>query len=228
MNYPRNSRGHFTGHPRSPHPPRSACPGTRHNATGVQLYGCICVDGYADIARAQKRSRTQRQKVPTLGTRRRIRALSRAGYTQTSLAEAAGVGYTTLLYAFRQKMMYRYVAEAVAVVYDQWSMIPGPNRQAASTARTRGWPGPWNWTPETIDDPDAEPTLVDLGDDRVDEVAVLRAISGHSDPRTLNKLERAEAARILTRRGWSQQRIIDHLHTSGRFINAAVGSTGTA
>lgn len=100
-------------------------------------------------------------KVPILGSRRRLRALCRAGYAQDDLlvrmgATPGGCGLSKI-YSGNQPYITARRARAIAALFDELQLIPGPSRRAAADAKRKGWPHPLEWDEDTIDDPAAVP-----------------------------------------------------------------------
>ena len=103
------------------------------------------------------------RQVDVSGTRRRIQALARTGWSMRHLAELLGVTVSTVS-AYtkpnRKRVLVR-VARAVRDVYDELAMTPGDCTRAARWAERRGWPPPLAWDDATIDDPTAQPWVDD-------------------------------------------------------------------
>lgn len=97
--------------------------------------------------------------VPKTGTVRRARALVAIGWTYYEIEARAGLarGYLRLITNRDQARCLASVAVAVADVYDDMSMQPGPSNRQRVFARNRGWAPPLCWDESTIDDPAATP-----------------------------------------------------------------------
>lgn len=97
--------------------------------------------------------------IDSIGTTRRLRALVALGYNQQHLAQATGLGYSTISYLILGKVTRtgRARAAKVRAVYDRLSMTPGPSRAARDRAHRSGWMPPLAWDDDTIDDPAAQP-----------------------------------------------------------------------
>lgn len=106
--------------------------------------------------------------IEATGTARRIQALAALGHTLTSIAEAIGwslqnlsdvVREGSIPYACRVEVR---TAQAVAALYDRWSMTV-PTGWVADQARRRaarhGWLPPLAWDDEQLDDPTAVPSI---------------------------------------------------------------------
>lgn len=105
--------------------------------------------------------------VPTIGARRRVRALVALGWSQSKIAAALDVGRANFHLA-DETHTHTTVARdrAVTALYDQWSMRLPPQtnqreRIAASRARNyakaRGWLPPLALDDDHIDDPTYDP-----------------------------------------------------------------------
>lgn len=110
--------------------------------------------------------------IDATGTRRRLQALQRLGWSLTQVADRAGLtDRQPLDRAMRDDTTSAGTARAVRDVYDQlWDQQPpkATTRGAASAAaRVRnkaarlGWHPPLAWDDESIDSPDAEPHAED-------------------------------------------------------------------
>lgn len=159
------------------------------------------------------------RQVDAAGTRRRIQALARAGWSMQHVAGRLGVKISAVSSYTRpgRKRVEARVARAVRDVYDDLASTPGGYTRSQKWAQRRGWPPPLAWDDETIDDPAATPwTPTDHGDD-LDPIAVARAVAG-DPPATLTHAERAEAVRVLTERGASTPTIADLLGVTDRTV----------
>lgn len=159
------------------------------------------------------------RQVDVSGTRRRIQALSRAGWPMQHLAELLGVTVSTIsayTKPTRKRVLVR-VARAVRAVYDDLAMTPGDSKRAAMWAERRGWPPPLAWDDESIDDPAATPWTPTADRDDVDPVVVARAVAGDR-PARMSRAERAEATRVLTERGLSAAQIADLIGVTDRTV----------
>ena len=99
------------------------------------------------------------RQVSNVGTRRRIQALCRMGWSQGYIAERLGVKISAVnAYAStnRPRVSVR-TARRIANLYDELSMIEGPVSKARGWAEKRGWQPPLAWDDESIDDPSAAP-----------------------------------------------------------------------
>ncbi|MDX3068434.1 hypothetical protein PV518_40840 [Streptomyces sp. ND04-05B] len=96
-------------------------------------------------------------RVPAIGTRRRIQALAYMGWPIAHIGAAAGMRGTQVneLMAGRRKRIPREQAEAVAALFRARLMTPGPSARTRATAARNGWASPLAW--DDIDDPAEKP-----------------------------------------------------------------------
>lgn len=91
--------------------------------------------------------------VDATGTRRRVAAMNRMGWTTQSIAERAGLSTHTLAVLPRQKSVRASTAARVSVVYDELSMVPGPSKIAQLRAVKARKKPPLAWDDDQIDTP---------------------------------------------------------------------------
>jgi hypothetical protein len=98
-------------------------------------------------------------RVPAIGCIRRIKALSRAGYTVEWTRQQAGCSHRHIYEILNGtvELVDRRLAERFAEIYRRHEGTTGPSNPARIAARSKGWHGPEAWDPDTIDDPDATP-----------------------------------------------------------------------
>jgi lambda repressor-like predicted transcriptional regulator len=94
---------------------------------------------------------------PAVGTRRRVQALIRIGWSYPLLTARTGLGQTTLRKVIYRQRISRELADRVAVVYAELENTPGPSVRAATVAASKGFAPPAAWDDDTIDDPRAKP-----------------------------------------------------------------------
>lgn len=100
-------------------------------------------------------------RVPIVGTRRRLRALAAIGYSQDHLLADLGMQprscalskvYTGADYCTARR------AREIAALFDRYRLRPyGPSARAKQDARRKGWPPPFAWDDDTIEDPTVGP-----------------------------------------------------------------------
>jgi len=154
---------------------------------------------------------------PAVGTRRRLQALTAAGWSASELAARLGVtksAVAQLRSVQRQRVLARTALD-VATLYDDcwWRTPPGRYQARAERyAETRGWVAPWRWDGVVLDDPAAVPrTDTDMD---VDEVAIEECIAGRPVP--LTKAERHQLVATMQRRGATSPQIALRLGRSTR------------
>lgn len=106
--------------------------------------------------------------IPGHGTRRRLQALARLGWSVQRLADGSGIDRQRLDGALRGRDVQARTALAVQRLYDAlWDTPPTaltPRQQATidrtiRRAQAAGWAPPLAWDEDRIDDPDATPTI---------------------------------------------------------------------
>lgn len=95
--------------------------------------------------------------VPIIGTVRRLQALARMGWTVRAIAAAAGMAHQSIAGLDNSQRIRKATADAIARVYDDLSMRPGPSDITRRRATAAGYAPPLAWDDDTIDDPTAEP-----------------------------------------------------------------------
>lgn len=95
--------------------------------------------------------------VPAIGSQRRIQALIAYGYTQRHLCRESGVSIDNLSRIHHQHFVRAETANRVAAVFNRLQLTPGPDNRSRIRGRREGWPRPFAWDEDTIDDPNAEP-----------------------------------------------------------------------
>lgn len=101
------------------------------------------------------------------GTRRRLQALHRVGWSSQEIGDRLGVTRIAVNNLMRREgPVRRSTAERIAALYDQmWDQVPPVRTGKAAGVRPRdmaraaalGWALPMQWDDETIDDPDETP-----------------------------------------------------------------------
>lgn len=128
--------------------------------------------------------------VAALGSIRRVQALVTLGYPLFELAHRIRVAEHELaeVAVKRPAMVHADLAAAIAGLYDQLHMLPGPSADARKQARHYGWAAPFAWeSTAALDDPAAvpegvppRPTHIVVPPDFADIVADHRSL-GHTD-----------------------------------------------
>lgn len=155
-----------------------------------------CAKRNADALLAVAARDGNRRSVDGTGTRRRIRALMRAGWSQGDIAGRLGFDHSvvsewaTLADGGR---VHPDSADVVRILYGRMYAEDGPSQRVRRWAERRGWHPPEAWSDATIDDPEAEP--YDWCRDDVDEVAIDLVEAGERRWSTLNDAEQRELVR---------------------------------
>lgn len=127
--------------------------------TGYSCRGCRC-DACKDASHnyyLQRILHRGPRLIDKTGTRRRVQALMRIGWTRAEIATRVGMtpgGLSRLLDPSWPTVTVRNAAK-VAAVYDELCMTPGPSTCTAGHAKARGYAPPLAW--DDIDDPEEQP-----------------------------------------------------------------------
>ena len=140
--------------------------------------------------------------VDATGTKRRLRALARIGWSFVHVAAELGVSRAAVQQYLANGQVYQTTAARIADLYDRWWDQPGPSVRAACRAERRGWPPPLAWDDDEIDDPAATPAP---------PPTVIRSRMNR-DP------DREEKVMELTRAGLSAGEIALRLRTNQRYV----------
>lgn len=97
------------------------------------------------------------ERVPGIGTARRLRALVAIGYTQSYLADRIGWRETNLPTLLDDSPVSAATARKVAALFNELQMTPGPSDRSRRRAQRHGWAPPLAWDEDSIDDPAAQP-----------------------------------------------------------------------
>ena len=122
---------------------------------------CRCDDCRAANTRYHKRrkydlNRGLVREVDATGSRRRIQALQRMGWTGTHIAKAGGlISRQAVGDVLTRDRVRADTARRVAVAFTELAMTPGPSSRTRIRAEKAGWVGPMHW--DDIDDPHATP-----------------------------------------------------------------------
>lgn len=143
-------------------------------------------------------------KVDATGTRRRIQALAAIGWSLAAQSQRLGWKPSTAHAVSSRSWVWPQTAEKVRGLYDELSMVPGPNNRARGEAARKGWLPPLAFDDESIDDPDYVPTLGD-DTDTVDELAIEAVLDGHR--LVLEGATAHAAVHLLTGRGFTPTQI---------------------
>lgn len=200
---------------------------SRHGTTRGYAAGCheeCCRTAKARRERYRRHYAAQgvHASLPALGTRRRLRALLAIGWTAQLLADRLGYvseqGAQNLIHQETRATVHRRTHLAVAALYEELSMTPGPSHLNRLRAHGKGWEPPLSWDEGDLDNPDAVPHGADRDDpDReyppeLDAAVVTALLAGRRVK--ANRLERLEVLRasglsvreLDTQYGWNLHR----------------------
>jgi hypothetical protein len=159
---------------------------------------------------------------PSVGTLRRLNALSAAGYSQTELGVHAGTSKAQINCVRRLATAHdRVHIETHTLIVGLYQRLAHATPTGSYTEYSRrhaerlGWPEPWRWDGLDMDDPDATPAPLTT-DDAVDPVVVERLTLGVFVPSS--KPEREAARVILEQRGMNAREIARCLRVPSRWV----------
>ncbi|MFC4373264.1 hypothetical protein ACFO5K_04040 [Nocardia halotolerans] len=120
-------------------------------------------------------------RVPSTGTKRRLRALAATGWSLRALADQLDAQPTQISDWMCRRNQVSYATwAAVTALYDTISATPGPSELARRRAATLKYPSAMAWEGVDIDHPDSEPIFdADPDGNAVDEVLLQRIIRGN-------------------------------------------------
>lgn len=173
-------------------------------------------------------SRAGRSHVSSLGTRRRLQALARLGWSLELLAEQIGRRPGSLRRSMAGDTVTADTARSVAILYARLESTGPPElsaeQQAAADAVRReaaaqGWLPPLAW--DDIDTDPAQPTTPPAANEPdIDHVAVERALAGDGvSYDQLTSAEQQTVIAVLTDRGRSIRDIAAQLRTTKRTVS---------
>lgn len=142
-------------------------------------------------------------RVPALGSMRRLRALAWLGHPWMDISTRTGLTEDRLgvIANNRIDIIRPDEAQAITAAYRAMSTTPGRMKQIATAARNKGWHGPLAW--DSIDDPNCQP---ETGD-------------GSETPRRAKvTVDPADVAR-LTARGKTNEQIANELGCHERTVS---------
>lgn len=102
--------------------------------------------------------------VPVHGARRRIQALIAHGHSRSQLARELGLdpvhnplGAILGTPEHASRFISAERDDAIKALFDRLQMIPGTSRWARDMGKKQGWPLPFEWDEDAIDDPNGTP-----------------------------------------------------------------------
>lgn len=185
-----------------------------HGTYTDYLYGCRCPEARVENnRRGQWRKLHPTPRVRSLGLARRLRSLSRTGWSIRRLSVELGIGTSTIseLLHHERTMVNDATAARVLARYDELAAMPGPSRRAELAAIASGWAHPDEWIGVDIDDPAASPAPCP---EVLDEVVVERLLSGLMRVEQSPDPERLAAVDKLFASGLGEKRICTELRMS--------------
>ena len=166
--------------------------------------------------------------VGATGSRRRVQALARIGYSLDDLVRETGIPIVSLSCLRRDDGIKRLRpdrARLVAETFDRLCLTPGTSTEATRRATLTGWAVPLAW--DDIDDPDETPSGTITADtDTLDEIAITRAIDRGGV--TLTTAERLEVIRRMAAAGHSDPTIAEHCGCTHRTVERVRQVNGIA
>lgn len=202
-------------------------PDHKHAATQTcgRNHGCRCRP-CRDAHAAEMRRRRRLVKAgltyarrPSLGVRRRLEALMAVGWSRARLADMLGVSRRAPHHWLNSKWTTPRVYGQVDRLYQElWNQKPPTEtmpdrvsfRRTIEHARRHGYHPPMAW--DDIDrDPEPPKMTLDAARKVVDHVAVDLLLEGRLTRDQVTYYERRAAAQEALRRGWTRNRIIEHV-----------------
>lgn len=155
-----------------------------------------------------------RDLTPAVGAHRRLRALNAMGYGDGLLAARLGVDIDVVTGMPTKSLIPSGLWKAIAGIYDELSMHPGPDAEIRDRSRADGVVPPLGWDDDEIDNPKARSQervqpRHGGGGVPVDEAVVIRRLGGEQLP--LRLCERREIVRIAFEQGWSPSELAARL-----------------
>lgn len=97
--------------------------------------------------------------VSAVGTARRLQALVAIGWSFDALAKMMGTHRNVLLHTLKRERVLARRAREIAELFTRLHLTAGPSGKARRHASANGWPVPFAWDEDTIDDPSVAPDL---------------------------------------------------------------------
>lgn len=141
--------------------------------------------------------------VSGVGSRRRLRALVAAGWTQRELARMCQWTPENLgqFINHPDRGLAAASARRIAAVFTELQLHPGgTSTKSRRLAQRRGWAPPLAWEEDSIDDPASEPCVDPEGDDQteVDEIVIERCLTAWRSNTTPPAVSRAEQVAVAS------------------------------
>lgn len=173
------------------------------------------LSGYTEAGPSKRVRRSTRDRIlsvqgwTVIGIQRRLRALTRVGWSMAALAPHVGLAQDTLRdirSSDNRTFVRQEVAAAITDGYERLCMSRPIGRGAArarNTAAAQGWAPPLAWDDIDHDDAPAVPVKVANHEQQIDDVVVDRVVRGERRPRKLTSAESAAAVQRLVAMGLS-------------------------
>jgi hypothetical protein len=162
--------------------------------------------------------RASRRGMDATGTRRRVQALMRLGWSTEVVAGRLGTTRKSLMTTMTKPCVSYRFAYKVATLYRELGGEPGPSARARIYAESRGYPSPAAWSDGAIDDPRATPNFTGYDEDRV------QAYMTGERPADLTKADRVEAAVRLVNDGLTPLEAARVLGTTAVYVQSWLGA----
>lgn len=167
--------------------------------------------------------------VDATGTRRRMQAMARAGWSIADQARRLGREVRNHTHCLNYDKVTAVTARAVAALYDElyWQVPPdSPTKKRTITwATKRGWLPPQAWV-DDIDDPAAQPNMGAPKDSEPDLELVCKAVGGEATWGQLNRAERVAVCRRLLASGLGRNAIARRVRASDTVIGDFLRANG--
>lgn len=119
--------------------------------------------------------------VDPIGSRRRIGALAAIGYSQKAVAEFAGLRAPNLGRVLTAPQIAASTAVAIDRAFREMQMSPGHSNRARAWAKRRGYPPPFAWDEDDIDNPKARARVAIARRDWIEEFTEMREMGKSMD-----------------------------------------------
>lgn len=143
--------------------------------------------------------------IDATGSRRRVAAMMRMGWSQRAIARESGLSQTRIHEVMHRDVLGASTVERIRQTFDRIAMTPGPSKRAAQLAAERGFVTALAWDEDAIDDPAAAPDPSWFITDRRAEIAE-------------DVAERRATVHQLTERGLTAEQIAERLGVTTRTV----------
>lgn len=150
-----------------------------------------------------------RVSTPSIGARRRLRALNSMGYSDAFLARRLGVDLDVVSHMPEVGLIGTTLWESIDDLYDELAMQVGPDTEVRDRSRAAGLVPPLGWNDDEIDHPKAKRKDRAKGLVGSDPAAIIRRVRGERV--ALHTADVKEIMRIALIGNWSPRRVADVL-----------------